>query len=50
MEHNKVSIHIHSNHSSEIYDNFRNFSQSSEIITSSDSWGLGLDVYDYCSN
>ena len=50
IKHNNECIHIDPNPKPEIYGNFRNFSESSEIITSSDSWGLGLDVYDYCSN
>ena len=50
IKHNNECIHIHANPRSEIYENFRNFSESSEIITSSDTWGLGLYAYDYCSN
>ena len=41
IKHNNECMHIHPNPRSEIYENFRNFSEISEIITSSDTWGLG---------
>ena len=41
IEHNNECIHIHPNPRSEVYENFRNFAEISEIITFSDTWGLG---------
>ena len=38
IEHNNECLHIHPNPRPEIYENFRNFSESSEIIASSDIW------------
>ena len=38
IKHNNECIHVHPNPRPETYENFGNFS---EIITSSDTWGLG---------